>query len=167
MRRFKVIISVFCLHIICFCYFSKDRLVNKTLQIQTIEIKPMPIIKKTVPKKIVKKEVKKSPQKKVIKKIVKKNPERPSSLDILKKNIFQNRFILEMSSFLSLPEYGEVKMKIIVSSFGKIIKTDILFSKSKKNELYLKNILPTLSFPWLNQFISKNAEFVISFKNEE
>jgi len=81
---------------------------------------------------------------------------------------YQDLLVEDLKSHLHLPEYGEVKMKIKIDGKGNILNVDSLLSQSKKNENYLKNTLPRLTFPWFNQYFSEEEkhEFTVTFKNE-
>ena len=81
---------------------------------------------------------------------------------------YQELLIEDLKSHLHLPEYGEVKLKIQLDGRGNILNVTPLLSQSKKNENYLKNTLPRLTFPWFNQYFSEEEqhEFTITFKNE-
>lgn len=70
---------------------------------------------------------------------------------------------------LDLPEYGDVKAKIQIDRFGKLVECEILEAKSLKNAEFLKNQLPGLTFPCLNDFgILETAQtFTITFRNVE
>lgn len=68
-----------------------------------------------------------------------------------------------LQSTLELPEYGEVRVKIEIDRSGTLVSCEILEAKSKKNSDFLKNRLPELIFPCLN-----NAQsFTITFRNVE
>jgi len=81
---------------------------------------------------------------------------------------YQDLLIEDLKSHLHLPEYGEVKVKIFIDGNGNILDVVPLLAQSKKNENYLKNTLLRLTFPWFNQYFSKDEryEFIITFKNE-
>jgi outer membrane biosynthesis protein TonB len=81
---------------------------------------------------------------------------------------FQNVLIDHFRKNLSLPEYGEVKVKLTLNADGTIVDVDVLSSKNKKNEEYLKNTLPNLTFPWFNLYLPNEKKLVltISFLNE-
>jgi hypothetical protein len=70
---------------------------------------------------------------------------------------------------LDLPEYGDVKAQIEIDKFGKLIRYEVLETKSLKNAEFLKNALPELTFPCLNDFgIFETAQtFTITFRNVE
>ncbi|MBI5346291.1 MAG: hypothetical protein HZB76_04040 [Chlamydiae bacterium] len=79
---------------------------------------------------------------------------------------YQERLISELQDALEFPEYGEVKVAFTLNLDGKISDLRILTGKSKKNQDYLKNSLPNLTFTWFNQFSRKAESFTIVFKNE-
>ena len=62
---------------------------------------------------------------------------------------------------LQLPDYGEVKAHLVINRFGKLETLEILEAKSAKNEQFLKNRLPELQFPCLNE----SASLTIVFRN--
>lgn len=62
---------------------------------------------------------------------------------------------------LALPEYGEVKAKLSIDRFGKLISCEILEARSKKNAEFLKNQLQDLTFPCFNE----SKTFTITFRN--
>lgn len=64
---------------------------------------------------------------------------------------------------LRLPEFGEVKVLLRISSLGKLESCEILQSKSAKNAEFLKKRLPELHYPCLNE----TASITIAFRNEE
>jgi outer membrane biosynthesis protein TonB len=84
-------------------------------------------------------------------------------------NGYQARLISELKNELKLPDVGEVKAKISIGCEGKISDVEIIYSRSKKNERYLKNTLPCLNFPWFNAFVSasEKKQFSIVFRNED
>ncbi len=63
---------------------------------------------------------------------------------------------------LQLPEFGEVKMELTLAKGGKFESLKILESKSQKNTDFLKNQLPSLTFPCLNEAVL----LTIVFRNE-
>lgn len=72
--------------------------------------------------------------------------------------------IAYLQNALDLPEYGEVKAKIEIDRFGHLVNCEILKSKSVKNAEFLKNRLPELTFPCLND---GTQVFTITFRNVE
>lgn len=74
-----------------------------------------------------------------------------------------------LQSALDLPEFGEVRAKIEIDRFGKLIDCQILEAKSGKNAEFLKNQLPDLTFPCLNDFgiVDATHVFTITFRNDE
>lgn len=71
--------------------------------------------------------------------------------------------IAYLQNELDLPEYGEVKVKIEIDRFGRLVDCEILEAKSFKNAEFLKNRLPELAFPCLND----PQSFTITFRNVE
>lgn len=80
---------------------------------------------------------------------------------------YKELLITFLEDALSLPEYGEVKAQITVSSFGKITDCKILNSRSEKNETFLKNQLPQLTLPCLNSSQDESQTFIVTFHNRE
>jgi hypothetical protein len=74
-----------------------------------------------------------------------------------------------LQSSLALPEYGEVKIDLEIDRFGNLLGCDILEAKSKKNAEAIKNRLPELTFPCLNEFgiLDTAHTFTITFRNVE
>lgn len=74
-----------------------------------------------------------------------------------------------LQNTLDLPEYGEVKAKIEIDRFGKLVHCEILQTKSIKNGEFIKNQLPELLFPCLNDFgiLANTQTFTITFRNVE
>jgi outer membrane biosynthesis protein TonB len=83
----------------------------------------------------------------------------PTSLD----PTYGELLIAYLQNELDLPEYGEVKAKIEIDRFGRLIDCQILEAKSAKNAEFLKNRLPELAFPCLND----TQSFTITFRNVE
>jgi hypothetical protein len=75
--------------------------------------------------------------------------------------------IAYLQNTLDLPEYGEVKAKIEIDRFGKLLDCKILESKSVKNGEFLKNELSRLDFPCLKDFgiADSSKTFTILFRN--
>jgi hypothetical protein len=65
---------------------------------------------------------------------------------------------------LQLPEYGEVRAKIEIDSFGHVVNLEFLEAKSVKNKEFLQKQLPDLLFPCLN---GSTQTFTITFRNVE
>ncbi len=78
-----------------------------------------------------------------------------------------NALIQTLQDHLVLPEHGSVKLKISFSREGKVISTEIISSKSKKNAAYLKNRLPELRFPCFNHCIKDETSLEFLFRNEQ
>ena len=101
----------------------------------------------------------------------------PSKIEVKKESApplnleptYQEYLIAYLQSVLDLPEYGDVRAKVEIDRFGRLIDCEILEAKSRKNGEFLKNQLPALTFPCLNDFgISDATEtFTITFRNVE
>lgn len=74
-----------------------------------------------------------------------------------------------LQNSLDLPEYGEVKARLEIDRFGKLVKCEIIDAKSTKNAEFLKAQLPELLFPYLNDFgiVDSTQTFTITFRNVE
>lgn len=74
-----------------------------------------------------------------------------------------------LQNTLDLPEHGEVRAKIEIDRFGKLIDCEILEAKSGKNAQFLKNELPLLNFPYLTDFgiLDSTKTFSITFRNAD
>jgi hypothetical protein len=83
----------------------------------------------------------------------------PSKLD----PTYGEILIAYLQNELDLPEYGEVRARIEIDRFGCLVGCEILESKSAKNAEFLKNRLPELAFPCLNDA----GIFTITFRNVE
>ena len=91
-----------------------------------------------------------------------KNDTNSSQLKSYEEENLNEMIISFLQNTLELPEFGEVKAKIEIDSSGHLVSLNILSSKSKKNEQFLKNQLPDLIFPCLNK---TNHIFTITFHN--
>ncbi len=101
----------------------------------------------------------------------------PSSLEAKVENapfssnessVYQDRLIQDLKNNLKLPEYGEVKLLVRISSKGDVIKAEVLSSRSERNKGYLQKELLRLQFAWFPQVLSEAPfyDFVITFQNE-
>ena len=74
-----------------------------------------------------------------------------------------------LESTLDLPEFGQVKIQLVVDREGHVISSEILSSENLKNSEFLKNRLPQLTFPCFNDFgiTEKCLTFTVSFQNAE
>lgn len=62
---------------------------------------------------------------------------------------------------LTLPEFGEVKVFLSIDTVGQLQSLEIISSRSEKNARFLKNRLPELHYPCLNE----GASLTIVFSN--
>lgn len=72
-----------------------------------------------------------------------------------------------LQEYLDLPEYGAVKMELMIDAEGKLLGMTVISSENAKNSEFLKNRLPQLAFPCFNDFDihEKTLTFTISFRN--
>ena len=72
-----------------------------------------------------------------------------------------------LQEYLDLPEYGAVKMELLIDAEGKLLDMSVISSENAKNSEFLKNRLPQLAFPCFNDFDihEKTLTFTISFRN--
>lgn len=82
---------------------------------------------------------------------------------------YQQLLIDEMQNNLHLPEYGEVKMEVVISSQGEVKSLKAIDVKSYKNQIYLEKAIINMTFPWIEQFFSekKDISFTITFRNAQ
>jgi hypothetical protein len=64
-----------------------------------------------------------------------------------------------LGQMLTLPEFGEVRAFLAIDRWGHLQTLDILDAKSAKNAAFLKNRLPELQFPCLNEGVSLTVVF--------
>jgi hypothetical protein len=189
---FIFVVSIHLLVLLFFCFQRRENFhVNKKIVVSIEEEKKPKIVYKkkikTISKKKVSKKLKKTKKNKNISKknISKKikilrDIEKLKNFNLdkieLKSKKIKNIPTLEKHEFISvekrvakylknrlhMPEYGEVKMKLFISKFGRVEDVEIISSKSEKNKKYLKENLLNISFPW----IIKKMNFVVSFIND-
>ncbi len=73
----------------------------------------------------------------------------------------EERLSAFLQEMLQLPEFGEVKVKLSIDAKGRLTQFEIVEAKSEKNGQFLKNRLPELQFPCLNE----SASLTIVFRN--
>lgn len=71
--------------------------------------------------------------------------------------------IAYLQNALDLPEFGEVKAKLEIDRFGRLVDLEILEAKSVKNAQFLKAELPQLDFP--AGIADATEVFTITFRN--
>lgn len=78
------------------------------------------------------------------------------------------RLLSELKRNLVLPEYGAVKVELMIDGNGELVEVKILRSQSKKNSEYLKKTLPSCSFSCLNESIKGKTiqKLNVLFTNE-
>lgn len=79
----------------------------------------------------------------------------------------QELLISHLRHSLHLPDFGEVKIELILSSEGVVKSLRVLRAESRLNREYLEKQLPLLHFPPLNLTSEKReATFILTFCNE-
>lgn len=63
---------------------------------------------------------------------------------------------------LKLPEYGEVKIKLILERSGKVAKVIVMSTASATNRKYIEKTLPTLTFPAFGANFDQSPQFTFS-----
>lgn len=71
---------------------------------------------------------------------------------------YQAIMIQQLQNQLKLPEYGQVIISITVNKYGKILKSSIVNSLSKKNEAYVDAEIKKISFPPFGSLMPNRAE---------
>ena len=80
---------------------------------------------------------------------------------------FKVLFLDHLKEQLQLPEVGEVKLQMTLSPEGRVVKVAVLRAQNQGNKEYLEEVLPTLAFPFLKNYLKKEKSFMITFLNEE
>jgi hypothetical protein len=73
--------------------------------------------------------------------------------------------ISHLQQHLQLPDFGEVKVEIVLRPDGSVEKCSVLEAASEKNKKYLEKRLLTLRFPDQDLRIKKPQVFVLTFCN--
>lgn len=73
-----------------------------------------------------------------------------------------------LHQYLSLPDYGEVKIQLSLRQDGTVAKVVVLKTQSEKNKQHLENTLPLLKFPRFEGGYANKKEyaFILTFCNE-
>lgn len=81
---------------------------------------------------------------------------------------YETKLVSFLRSQLTLPEVGEVEMKLTLQNNGVLVTMEVIRAESSKNTEYLKVRLPTLHLPHFMGALAKIQEetFVITFSNE-
>lgn len=75
-----------------------------------------------------------------------------------KKINYQEELARRLSLMLTLPDYGDVRIKLFVSRDGKVNKLEVLSSSSEENQLYVLRTLPELKMPPFDELFRGDAE---------
>ena len=66
-----------------------------------------------------------------------------------------------LQEVLTLPEFGDVRVSMTIDRSGRLKSLEVLVAKSEKNAAFLKNRLPELQYPCLNE----EASLTVLFSN--
>jgi hypothetical protein len=82
-------------------------------------------------------------------------------------SLFIATLIQCLQNTLDLPEFGEVKVELVLKCDGSFIKMKVLQSESERNKKFLEQELKTVSFPEFNGNLKNEKEhaFTITFCN--
>lgn len=82
-------------------------------------------------------------------------------------NLFVATLVQCLQETLDLPEFGSVKVELVLRRDGSFVKMKVLHSESEKNKKFLEQELKTVSFPPFNGNLKNEKEhlFVITFCN--
>lgn len=69
---------------------------------------------------------------------------------------------------LRLPEYGDIRVSLCLSSQGSIVEIKILNAENENNKRYVEKVLPTVLFPAFEKYFKneKNHTFTITLTND-
>lgn len=81
---------------------------------------------------------------------------------------YQDELSLCLRSFLQLPEYGEVKVRLTLKRNGTLLSVKVLKAESEKNRQYLEKTLQTFRFPTFGKSFEGQDQysFTITLSNE-
>jgi hypothetical protein len=125
------------------------------------------LVKEIASHEAARKEAKGAPKKELP--IPKKIESKPTETAAIAPPNYAEFLIGYLQEALILPERGDVRVKLVIDRFGKLLDCEILETKSAKNGEFLKNRLPELAFPCLNDFdiFEATQTFTIAFRNVE
>ena len=84
-----------------------------------------------------------------------------------KERRYQDILAAHLKDRLRFPDYGEVKLKLTLANSGKVLKVDVVSSKSDENRSYAIKTLPSILFPTFDSFIKEDKyTFSITLKND-
>lgn len=76
---------------------------------------------------------------------------------------YSDEIAYRLKMALKLPDYGAVKIKLILDRTGKVIKVEIMKSESNKNKAYVESKIPTLLFPSFGQKFQGQSQYTFEF----
>lgn len=80
---------------------------------------------------------------------------------------YQDILASHLKDRLCFPDYGEVKIKLTLERSGKVLKVEVISSKSDENRSYAVKVLPGILFPSFHTFIKEDKyTFSVTLKND-
>lgn len=80
---------------------------------------------------------------------------------------YQDILASHLKDRLRFPDYGEVKIKLTLERSGKVLKVEVISSKSDENRSYAVKVLPGILFPSFHTFIKEDKyTFSVTLKND-
>ncbi len=81
---------------------------------------------------------------------------------------YRDELASRLKLLLSLPEYGEVKIRLTLDRSGKVKKVEVVKAENSANRKYVEKTIPTLKFPPFGNYFgdSESYTFLISLRNE-
>lgn len=82
---------------------------------------------------------------------------------------YSDEVAFRLKNALKLPEYGSVKIKLVIDRTGKVVQFETIHSESSKNKTYIESKIRSLLFSHFGQRFPGVTEtaFVITLKNEK
>lgn len=72
---------------------------------------------------------------------------------------YKDELAMKLKQSLTLPEEGEVQIKLTLTRTGKVTKVLIMAAKSDKNKMYIETNLPKLTFPPFGKYFGSSDQF--------
>lgn len=96
----------------------------------------------------------------------------PSNLKVssdLHKSTYQEQLVKQLESYLRLPEYGTLQLRLELSCAGQVVRLHIIKSENNKNQIYIEKTLPSLLFaPFGSEFEgAKTSIFTLTLRNKK
>jgi len=93
--------------------------------------------------------------------------DRPQKADLVEEASsdlgYGDTLVAYLRTYLQLPEFGEVKIKLTLRNDGSVAKVVVLKTESERNRKHLEAHLPTIKFPRIEK---QEQTFVLTFCND-